>query len=64
MTERYWVIGGDYADAAFARLVPGTERMVGPFADARRARTEWTRLSRRPTATATTRFAITTERLA
>ena len=31
MTMRYWVVGGDYQDPDFRSLVPGTERMVGPF---------------------------------
>ena len=61
MTKRYWVIGGEYRDAGFAALVPGTETMAGPFADERRARTEWTRLTCRPAATATTRYAIAAE---
>jgi hypothetical protein len=35
--------------------------MAGPFHDERRARTEWTRLTYCPTATATTRYAIAAE---
>jgi len=61
MTTRYWVIGGEYQDAQFGRLVPGTEKMSGPFADERKARTEWQRLSCCPEATATTRYSIAAE---
>ncbi len=45
MTTRYWVIGGEYEDPAFQALIPGTEKMCGPFQDERQARTEWTRLT-------------------
>jgi len=48
MTMRYWVVGGEYRDPGFSLLVPGTATVAGPFADERRARTEWTRLSRCP----------------
>lgn len=61
MTKRYWVVGGDYQDAAFSRIVPGTEKMIGPFADELRARNEWMRHTYRPEATATTRYTIATE---
>ena len=61
MTKAYWVIGGEYRDACFSALVPGTEKMAGPFRDERRARTEWTRLTYCPTATATTRYSIAAE---
>ncbi len=48
MTTRYWVIGGEYQDADFSRLVPGTETMCGPFECEQRARREWTRLTCAP----------------
>ncbi len=63
MTKRYWVIGGEYRDADFGALVPGTEKMVGPFDDEHRAKTEWTRLSHCPETKATTRYAIAAEAL-
>ena len=31
MTTQFWVIGGDYSDADFARPVDGTTRVHGPF---------------------------------
>ena len=61
MTRRYWVIGAEYRDSDFAALVPGTEKMTGPFADERKARTEWTRLSCCPGSKATTRYSIAAE---
>ena len=61
MTKRYWVIGGEYRDAEFGALVPGTEEISGPFPDPLRARTEWTRLTFRDRLEATRRYFITQE---
>ncbi len=44
MDKKYWVVGGEY-DVQFKRLIDGTQRVAGPFADAVRARTEWQRLT-------------------
>lgn len=61
MTRKYWVIGGEY-DEAFGQVIPGTERVLGPFAEEVRARTEWRRLTFCPqTTAATTRYSIATE---
>ena len=62
MTKRYWVIGGEYEDPHFRDLIPGTEKMAGPFEDERKARNEWLRLTYSPgTDPATTRYSIATE---
>jgi hypothetical protein len=62
MTKRFWVIGGEYEGPDFRALVPGTEKMAGPFECERKARTEWTRLTCRPEGTsATTRYSIASE---
>jgi hypothetical protein len=63
MTKRYWVIGGEYQDPDFRALIPGTETMAGPFADERRARTEWVRLTCCPESRnmATVRYSIAAE---
>ncbi len=61
MTQQlYWVVGGDYADPDFTQLVPGTEKVAGPFPDERLARKEWTRLTfnDRGCRTASMRYAI------
>ena len=65
MTKRYWVIGGEYDGPEFKALVPGTETMAGPFADERRAETEWRRLTGCPDsgAAATVRYSIASEML-
>ena len=61
MTMRYWVVGGEYRDPEFRSLIPGTEKMVGPFEDERKARNEWIRLTYCPHGTATTRYSIAAE---
>lgn len=61
MTRKYWVIGGEY-DEAFVQVLPGTERICGPYLEEERARTEWRRLTFCPqTTTATTRYSIAAE---
>lgn len=62
MTMRYWIVGGEYEGPDFRALIPGSETMIGPFDDARRARSEWMRLTHRPgTDPATTRYSIAME---
>ena len=64
MTKRFWVIGGEYEDPDFRALIPGTEKMSGPFESEQKARTEWTRLTCCPDGgTATTRYSIAAETL-
>ncbi|MGH6706452.1 MAG: DUF4170 domain-containing protein [Sphingomicrobium sp.] len=61
MTQKYWVLGGEYRDCRFDEVMPGTEEISGPFTDLHRARTEWTRLTFRDRRAATTRYVITQE---
>ena len=61
MTQRYWVIGGDFLDCEFRDIEPGTEKISGPFNDELRARTEWQRLTFRDRCRATTRYTIAVE---
>ena len=61
MSQRYWVVGGEYADCAFTALQPGTQKVCGPFSDELRARTEWQRLTFRDRCLATERYAICIE---
>ena len=62
MSTRYWVVGGEYDGPDFRSLVPGTEKMIGPFEDERKARNEWIRLTYCPqTSSATTRYSIASE---
>ena len=62
MTKRFWIVGGEYQDPNFRALIPGSEKMVGPFESEHRARTEWTRLTYCPdTSGALLRYSIATE---
>ena len=61
MAQRYWVVGGQYADCGFSALEPGTERISGPFSDELRARMEWQRLTFRDHCAATERYTICVE---
>ena len=61
MSQRYWVVGGEYADCAFSAITPGTEKISGPFADQARAREEWQRLTFRDRLPHTTRYSIAVE---
>jgi hypothetical protein len=61
MTYRYWVIGGDYSDCRFNDIKPGTEKVLGPYDDEGKARTEWQRLTFRDHCGATTRYSICME---
>ena len=65
MATRYWVIGGEYQDAEFGKLIPGTEIMAGPFPDEVKAKTEWQRLTCGPDRSpcAAVRYSIAAEAL-
>jgi hypothetical protein len=41
MDGRFWVIGGEYTDTAFERLVDGTGQVLGPYASYDEARAVW-----------------------
>ena len=63
MGQRFWVVGGEFADCGFANLNPGTARVAGPFNDELHARMEWQRLTFRDHCGATERYSICIERL-
>lgn len=60
--KRYWIVGGEYEDAAFERLVSGTEKLVGPFADKTNAEQAWREMSVATRSSCHTRFTIAEER--
>ncbi len=61
MSERYWVIGGEYRSTRFEELKPGTEKLMGPFPSMYDARKVWRDISMASSACAMTRYAITAE---
>ncbi len=61
MAQRFWVVGGEYADCGFQTIEPGTKRVSGPFHDELKARMEWQRLTFRDHCAATERYSICVE---
>jgi len=59
--RRFWVIGGEYADTAFSRVIPGTERVVGPLPSREEALSVWRRLSEEGRPRCLVRYAIAAE---
>jgi len=58
----FWIVGGEYQCMGFDHLVPGTERVVGPFADEAAAELAWRELSEKHRSQCLVRFTIATER--
>jgi len=61
MGQRYWVVGGDYADCRFKDLKPGTEIVHCPYSDEMKARMELQRLTFLDRCGATERYSICIE---
>ena len=61
MTERFWVVGGQYTAMDFSALHPEGAAVVGPFCSREEAQAAWRRLSSEHSYRATTRFSITSE---
>jgi hypothetical protein len=62
MTNRFWVIGGEYKSMLFDELIDGTERLFGPFAARNEAERTWREISERHRPQCTVRFSIVEER--
>ena len=60
-SKRFWVVGGEYADMSFSKLVEGTHRVSGPFPCPRDAVDAWRSLAFASTAAANVRFSIVEE---
>jgi hypothetical protein len=60
---RFWVVGGEYADARFERLAPGArEERHGPFASYDEAHAVWQARARATIDDALIRFRIIEEK--
>jgi hypothetical protein len=42
---KFWIIGGEYDDVSFERVVDGTQSLAGPFSSYGSALGEWRRLT-------------------
>ena len=58
---KYWIIGGEYNDTSFERLVDGTESLSGPFGSYDRALAEWRKLAEQTRCNAHHRYIIAHE---
>jgi hypothetical protein len=61
MTQRFWVVGGEFRSLHFDQLVAGTEQLLGPFPDQGEAEQEWRKVSERHRHVCAVRFAIVRE---
>ena len=61
-TERYWVVGGEYSCLDFKTL-KSDPQVFGPFDTHAEARAAWRQVSDTTKASATAKFAITSEHL-
>jgi hypothetical protein len=58
---KFWIIGGEYDDVTFERVVAGTECLVGPFGNYGSALAEWRRLAEATRCNAHHRYVIAQE---
>jgi hypothetical protein len=59
--NRYWIVGGEYADTSFSQLVGGTERVMGPYPTRENAMAAWQELAEATRANCYARFSIAEE---
>ena len=62
MTERFWVVGGEFSCLGFKQLV-GQPKVLGPFDTREEAKEVWKRVSRETSSSATARFGIAAEQI-
>ena len=58
MSRQYWVIGGEYQCVEFQAVVPGTERVFGPYRSYEEADRKSRERSSASRSSATTRYSI------
>ncbi len=61
MSNRYWVIGGEFESTAFERVMDGTQRVLGPYADRDTAKQAWEKLAVETRSICNARFTIVQE---
>ncbi len=61
IAQRYWVVGGEYADTDFQALTCERATVAGPFESEDQARVVWRDLYDRQPCSALTRFSIVHE---
>ena len=63
ITERFWVVGGEYSSTTFHALKNGRPDVLGPFKTRDEARVAWRRISDETRSCATAKYAIASEQL-
>lgn len=58
MFQEYWVVGGSYRDAEFAKIENGGSEVYGPFASYDEALKLWSARTEKTRAQATTRYSV------
>jgi hypothetical protein len=61
MSKQFWVIGGEYADTRFDRLVNGGAKALGPYPSYDAALEAWREISVETRPIAHVRFTITAD---
>ncbi len=59
--QRYWVIGGEYANTTFDQVVEGTERILGPFGCPKEAHRAWETIAVETRSICLARFTVVRE---
>jgi hypothetical protein len=59
--RKFWIIGGEYHDVSFQRLIDGTQSLAGPFTTYEHALGEWRRLAETTRCNAHHRYVIAHE---
>jgi hypothetical protein len=59
--QRFWVVGGEYADPEFRSLACERATVLGPFDSEIEAKDVWRELARETSSRALTRFSILSE---
>jgi hypothetical protein len=63
IAQRFWVVGGEYADTSFSALTGPSATVAGPFDSEEAARAAWRGMYDRQPCSALTRFSIVHENL-
>ena len=58
MSNRYWVIGGEFETTAFDRVLDGTQRIMGPFGCREQAKQAWEQVAVETRSICNARFTI------
>lgn len=61
MSNRFWVIGGEYQDTRFEQLLDGSQRMFGPYGSREAALAVWERVAEETRSVCTARFTVVRE---